>query len=125
MFSAVAPADPISVAVLLGCGVILLIVGALLRRAPRSANVVALPTGEDLLAQAEETALATSVTRTMQERVKAEDAEATTGTAEASETPAEEIDWLEREDVYRPEIVDAVAYVRSLTAERAPEIVDG
>lgn len=126
MFRDVAPADPISVAVLLSCGIVLLIVGAMLRRAPQRTNVVALPTGEDLLAQAEETALVSSVVRTIQERAKTEAADvgAALETTEASETQEEEIDWQEREDVYRPEIVDAVAYVRSLVVERAPEIVE-
>jgi proteasome lid subunit RPN8/RPN11 len=130
---------------LAGFGIGMLIAVALLRRLTADKSVVTTPTGEDLLAQAEEDAIALTLSARKSQGQAAEvpstESNRTTEAGEAesegvaddesSENESSEdegssdestIDWEEREDVYRPTTVDAVHFAPTLCPERPPEI---
>jgi proteasome lid subunit RPN8/RPN11 len=122
---------------LAGVGVAALIAVALLRRGTSDAAVAAMTGGEDLLAQADEAAIALAIRKSQEAaaslQTRHSDAASATpedeSRTEAAQTaeaqaPAEEagIDWEECEDVYRPATADAADLAHALCPERTPEI---
>jgi proteasome lid subunit RPN8/RPN11 len=106
-------------------GVVLLLIVALLRRSTTRASVAATQTSEDLLEQAEEASFlaATPVPKTPGQTETAAAADGETNAESTPETGM--IDWEERDDVYRPETVEAPRFVQSLRLERPPQLEPG